>query len=295
MVCLISKPHCITFMDCFYINLDSAENRRLHIERNFADYKGLGWTLARFPAIDKAYVERNNIAGAAKPAEKACFLSHQILMGQHLGDDKTYLIMEDDAAFGARTCTLIDAVLERNKDLDWDILFTDVCIANMLTMFELVKHRRGLGEKKIDVEVMNLRGVEFAGSTAYIVNGKTKRKVHRALNAYTHVDLPYDLFLRHLSHSGALNIQSLFPFVTTLSDYCDDSLIKTAGPNPVDLALNMFRKMIWIERNLNRCRSAIELFTNTWCRDVPPVKIVGADEEMNTFMFLFSSMAAIRD
>jgi GR25 family glycosyltransferase involved in LPS biosynthesis len=284
----------MTAMDCFYINLDSAEDRRLHIEKNFADYKKPDWSLTRFPAIDKAYVERNNIAGAAKPAEKACFLSHQILMGQNLGDDKSYLILEDDAAFGARTCTLVDRVLERNKDLDWDILFTDVCIANMLTMFELVKRRRDLGEKKIDVAVMNLCGVEFAGSTAYIVNGKSKRKVHKALRAYTDVDLPYDLFLRQLAHSGALNIHSLFPFVTTVSDYCDDSQIKTAGANPVELALNMFRKMIWIERNLHRCRSALELFRNTWCREEPPVKVAGADEEMSAFMFLFSSMAAIR-
>ena len=69
---------------------------------------------------------------------------------------------------------------------------------------------------------MNLRGVEFAGSTAYIVNGKSKRKVYDALSAYTNVDLPYDLFLRQLAHRGALNIHSLFPFVTTLSDYCDE-------------------------------------------------------------------------
>ena len=294
MTCLISKPHGITAMDCFYINLDSAEDRRLHIEKNFAANKKPGWTLTCFPAIDKAYVARSNIAGMAKPAEKACFLSHQILMGQHLGDDKTYLIMEDDAAFGARTCALIDMVLERNKGLDWDILFTDVCIANLLTMFELVKHRRDLGEKKIDVEIMNLCGVEFAGSTAYIVNGRSKQKVHKALSAYTIIDLPYDLFLRQLSHSGALNIHSLFPFVTTLSDYCDNSQIKTAGSNPVELALNMFRKMIWTERNFARCRPALELFRNTWCREESPVKIVGADEEMNTFMCLFSSMATIR-
>ena len=54
-------------MDCFYINLDSAKDRKLHIEENFAAYKKPGWTLTRFPAIDKAHVERNNIAGAAQP------------------------------------------------------------------------------------------------------------------------------------------------------------------------------------------------------------------------------------
>jgi GR25 family glycosyltransferase involved in LPS biosynthesis len=285
---------CIAAMDCFYINLESAKDRSLHIEKNFAACKKPGWTLTRFPAIDKAYVASNNIAGTAKPAEKACFLSHQILMGQHLGDYKSYLILEDDAAFGARTCTLIDTVLEHKQGADWDILFTDVCIANILTMFDLVKHRRSLGEKKVDVEIMNLRGVEFAGSTAYIVNGKSKRKVYDALSAYTNVDLPYDLFLRQLAHRGALNIHSLFPFVTTLSDYCDESQIKAAGLNPIDLAFNMFRKMIWVERNLNRCKAATESFRSTWCRDVPPVNVAGADDEMKTFMFLFASMAAIR-
>jgi hypothetical protein len=85
-----------------------------------------------------------------------------MLMGERLGDEETYLNIENYAMFGARTCALIEDVLERNRNSDWDILFTDVCIANMLTMFELVTHRRNLVEKKIDVAVMNLRGVEFA-------------------------------------------------------------------------------------------------------------------------------------
>jgi GR25 family glycosyltransferase involved in LPS biosynthesis len=282
-------------MDCFYINLDSADERRRHIEENFAAHKKPGWTLTRFPAIDKTYVERNNITGAAKAAEKGCFLSHLKLMGERLADDKIYLIMEDDAVFGVRTCTLIDMVLERDKDLDWDILFTDVCIPNMLVMFELLKQRQDLDQKKIEVALMNLAGVEFAGSTAYIVNGKSKRKVHEILNAYTSIDLPYDFYLRWLAHGGALKIYSLFPFVTTVSDYCDESQIKTAGANPVELSLNMFRKMIWTERNLNRCKSALELFRKTWCHEGPLVKFAGADEEMSAFLALFASMAAIRN
>jgi GR25 family glycosyltransferase involved in LPS biosynthesis len=281
-------------MDCIYINLDSAVERKRHIEQNFAACKTPGWTLTRFPAIDTAYVERNNIAGAAKPAEKACLLSHLTLMRERLGDEESYLILEDDAMFGARSCALIDGVLARNGDLDWDILFTDVCIANMLTMFELLKRRRELGKNKIDVTTMDLNGVEFAGSTAYIVNGKSKRKVHATLSACAAIDLPYDFHLRRLSHDGALKIHSLFPFVTTLSDFCDESQIKTAGAKPVELALNMFRRMIWTERNLNRCRPAVESFRKRWCCEEAPVDVAGADEEVRAFMALFSSMAAIR-
>jgi len=217
-----------------------------------------------------------------------------MLMGERLGDAASYLILEDDAMFGARSCALIDGVIERNGDSDWDILFTDVCIANMLTMFDLLKRRRELGKNRIDVTAIDLNGVEFAGSTAYIVNGKSKRKVHAALRAFAEIDLPYDFYLRRLAHGGALKIHALFPFVTTLSDFCDASQIKTAGAKPVELALNMFRRMIWTERNLNRCRPAVELFQKTWCREAPPVNVAGADEEVRAFMALFSSMAAIR-
>lgn len=71
-----------------------------------------------------------------------------MLMGERFGDEETYLIMEDYAMFDARICALIEDVLERNRNFDWDILFTDFCIANMLTMFELVTHRRAESRRR---------------------------------------------------------------------------------------------------------------------------------------------------
>lgn len=283
-------------MDCFYINLDSAGDRKSRLEQNFEACKKPGWALARFPAIDKDYVARNAIGGVTRPGEKGCFLSHQHLMEQRLTDDKTYLIMEDDAQFGVRSCTLIDMVLKRNADLDWDIMFTDVCIPNEITMFELLRYRRELRKKKIEVAFINLCGVGFAGTTAYLVNGKSKHKVYGALREYTaaRIDLPYDLFLRQLSHSNRLKVYSLFPFVTTVSEFSDDSQIKAAGTNSLDMAWNMFRKMIWTERNLERCKSTLEMLKETLCRDEPAVKNVALDEELGAFKVLFSSMAAIR-
>jgi len=281
-------------MDCYYINLDAAAERKRHIEENFAACRKPDWTLTRFPAIDKAYIAGNNIAGDARPAEKGCFLSHQMLMRERLGDDEPCFIVEDDAAFGVRTCAHIDLALERNKATDWDILFTDVCIPDMPVMFELLKYRRELAKGNIDVVFMNLGSLRFAGSTAYIVNGKSKRKVYDMLRACRKIDRPYDLYLRQLAHGGALNVYSLFPFVTTLSEFCDASQIKTAGDRPVELTWNIFRRMIWTERNLNRCKSALAAFRKTWCDGEPPVRVAGADEELSAFTNLFSSMAAIR-
>ena len=65
-------------------------------------------------------------------------------------------IVEDDAAFGYRTCTLVDAILRQNKDLDWDILFTDVCITNLKKMVDLLQYRRELSAKRIDIAFMEL-------------------------------------------------------------------------------------------------------------------------------------------
>ena len=281
-------------MDCFYINLESATERRQRIEENFAAHKKLGWTLARFPAVDKTYVAAHGIPGDTKPGEKGCFLSHQLLMESRLGDDETYLIMEDDAQFGVRTCTLVDVVLKRNRHLDWDILYTDVCIPNVVNMFELLKYRRELRKKKIEVAFMDLNGVGFAGTTAYLVNGKSKRKVRDALASYRPIDLPYDLFLRQQVHSGALKIFSLFPFVTTLSDYSDASQIKAADAEPIETAWNMFRKMIWMERNLSRSKAALDFMKATLCCEDELIAGAESDEELSAFKILFSSMASMR-
>ena len=44
---LICRSTSIAGMDCFYINLGSAAQCKLNIERNFAAYKMPGWTLTR--------------------------------------------------------------------------------------------------------------------------------------------------------------------------------------------------------------------------------------------------------
>jgi GR25 family glycosyltransferase involved in LPS biosynthesis len=190
-------------MDCFYINLNSAQERRARVETNFAACRKPGWALTRFPAIDNTidntYVERNAVPGATRPGEKGCFLSHQLLMEQQLGDDKTYLIMEDDVQFGVRTCTLIDVVLKRNAHVDWDIMYTDVCIPNLVNMRELLNFRRDLRKNKTEVAFMDLCGVGFAGTTAYIVNGKSKHKLYKALASCRPIDLPYDLLALAMS------------------------------------------------------------------------------------------------
>ncbi len=141
---------------------------------------------------------------------------------------------------------------------------------------------------------MDLNGVGFAGTTAYLVNGKSKRKVHEALASYRPIDLPYDLFLRQHAHSGALKIFSLFPFVTTLSDFGDKSQIKAAEMSSIETAWNLYRKMIWMERNLSRTQAALDVLKDTLTGEDTLIEDAAGDEELTAFKTLFSSMASMR-
>ena len=52
--------------------------------------------------------------------------------------------MEDDAIFGKHTCAIVKSILSSGLDFDWDILFTDVAVPRIETMFDLVKRRQRL-------------------------------------------------------------------------------------------------------------------------------------------------------
>jgi GR25 family glycosyltransferase involved in LPS biosynthesis len=281
-------------MDCFYINLDSATQRKLKFENNFAAFKKQNWNLSRFSAIDTEFVKTHNIVGTSRPAEKGCFLSHKILIGENLTDDKTIFILEDDAVFGARTCGLIEAALKQNKNLDWDILFTDVCIPHLTTMVELLTYRRELVAKKIEVEFVNLHKKPLAGSTAYLLNGKSKQKFYDLMNSVSSLDIPYDLYLRQWIHTSVLKGFTLFPFVTSLSEFSEMSQIKLSGISQEEIAWNMYRKMIWAERNLENCKSGLKSLKNTLSHkgmEAFRFLLSSSDEELKAFGILFSSMA----
>jgi GR25 family glycosyltransferase involved in LPS biosynthesis len=251
--------------------------------------------LSRFAAIDADYVKNNNIAGECSPAEKGCFLSHKIIIESNLAHDKPIFILEDDAWLGVRTCNLIDIILAQNRNLDWDILFTDVCVPQLANMVELLKFRRELTAKKLEVAFMKLSKINFIGSTAYIVNAKSKQKLFDQLHYATELNIPYDLYLRSLVHISALKGYSLFPFVTSLSDSSEISQVKLPGANRDELTWNMFRKMIWLERNLDSCKSTLEAIKGGLSEQNLAAyadMVSSPDKELQAFGIIFSAMAA---
>ncbi len=267
-------------MECFYINLDSANTRRINLESNLLEHKSEKWNLSRFPAFDTSYVDSNKVSGNLMPAEKACFLSHKYLIGAHLNDKDPILIMEDDAVFGKHTCEIVDRFLPDDNSLDWDILFTDICVPQLSTMVDLIKLRDQLSAKN-KITLINLINIPFAGATAYIVNSKSKAKIFELLDAEDALDTPYDLFLRKLIYEKKINGFSFFPFITSLSEFSEPSQIQQNDTQATDLILNMFRKMIWMDRDLDKQKPLLDDINQRLC-----------DEESRLFGTLFAVMAS---
>jgi GR25 family glycosyltransferase involved in LPS biosynthesis len=233
-------------MQCRYINLDHATERRAAIEASFNKTARPGWSLTRFKALDAEYVERHSVAGRKNAVEKACYLSHKTLIEAHAGCAGHLVVLEDDAEFGMATSEVVDGFLRQNPDADWDLLFLDVCTHGVEDMLKLYFNRQGLMNAR-KVVPLDLAKMPFFGCNAYIVNGKSVDKIVACLEAGIPVDVEYDLYLASQIRQGRLKAAVLFPFVTTLSEQATRSQIQPASVVKLNQARNLFRNLMWLE------------------------------------------------
>jgi GR25 family glycosyltransferase involved in LPS biosynthesis len=250
-------------MRCFYINLDAATQRKRSLEENFAQTRKADWSLTRIAAIDAGYIEANEVGGSSTPAEKACFLSHKKALRESIDDDEAVFILEDDAMFGSDTCNIVEQLPEFAKDMEWDIVFTDAVVPNVGDMSGLVALRHGLADKR-EIRLINLKSFFFAGSTAYIVKGTSKKRLLDVIDSQVEINEPYDLFLRRKLYAGDIDGLLCFPFITSTSEFSMLSSIqsgieKEPGERKADLIWDLFRKLTWIERDLERHRIALTM------------------------------------
>jgi GR25 family glycosyltransferase involved in LPS biosynthesis len=239
-------------MDCLYINLDSASQRRAHIEADFAAAAPANWRLLRVAATTAD--EAKNTAGSRRDAEKACWLSHRRAIAERLADDEPVMIVEDDTCFSPRAFGLIDALLQASGE--WDLLFTDVIVAELSDQARLMRDWSRLSIEN-RFRLLDLARTAFAGANAYVVRGGAKRHLLEALDRQPALDLPYDIQLARLIHSGVLRANAIFPFVTTLSAFADRSSIQ-AGQAARDVTINAFRRLMYVDRDLAALRSQID-------------------------------------
>jgi GR25 family glycosyltransferase involved in LPS biosynthesis len=232
-------------MNCHYINLSFEHEKRHLIEANFHQFNSKKWVLNRFEAIDKNFFQTNQVKGQLSDGAKGCFLSHRALMNQHIKSDSHLYIVEDDVVFCNKTQHLVEKVTSLDS-MDWDMLFTDVCIPQapqMMTLYQLKQECT----KEDQLRVLDLAQMNFASTAAYIVNKKSIAKVAALLNAPDELNIPIDLYYRSLVHSGELKAFVTFPFLTSLSSRSEDSNIQTAQHAYTELVWHSFRKLIWMD------------------------------------------------
>jgi hypothetical protein len=125
-----------------------------------------------------------------------------------------------------------------------------------------------------------MSALPFAGSTAYVVNGRSKAKLASLLESVTSYSVPYDLFLRDQVYAKRLTACGFFPFITSLSSLAENSHIQPREKTAT-LIWNAFRKLTWTDRDLERERPLLQTIASTLC-----------DEESAAFGTIFGAMVS---
>jgi GR25 family glycosyltransferase involved in LPS biosynthesis len=237
-------------MKCILITLESQPARREQVEANFRSVGHAGWELTCMPAVDAGQVVKSAVAGRLSPSEKGCFLSHMVALQLSHPSPEHNLIVEDDVLLGEKTFSTIDAALNLAANSEWDLLFTDVVVPDARTMISLYASRKQLIARQ-EFKLVPLKSIPFAGSTAYLVNARSKEKLLKLLTEHAPLDMPYDLVLRKLVYQSRLSGFVIFPFATSLSAFADASQIQgNENTKIADMAWNAFRRLVWAERSL---------------------------------------------
>jgi GR25 family glycosyltransferase involved in LPS biosynthesis len=244
-------------MQCCYINLDHALQRKEDIEASFKKAARPGWSLERFGALDVAYIDKHAVEGCRSRAEKACFLSHRAVIQAHADDARHLLVLEDDVSFGIATCEIVDGFLQQNAEADWDLLFLDICASTIDGMLDLYFNRKKLMQQRTVIP-LDLSKLPFFGANAYIVNARSFDKVLACLETGIPIDIEYDILLAGRIREGALKAAVLFPFLTTVSQHASASQIQRPEMDTVNLARNLFRNMMWFETTPASYRERME-------------------------------------
>ncbi|MEI7611299.1 MAG: glycosyltransferase family 25 protein [Betaproteobacteria bacterium] len=231
-------------MDAYYINLDSDEGRRQFIEKGFSDYNNQTGTLKRVPAIDINHVVSAAIPGKIRSGEKACILSHQRAIELSINDNNHSLIIEDDVQFGPNTFSLLSK-LGTLLD-DFDIVFTDLGLGDIHDMIRFFVRRRKMLSQGL-FKLLDLKGIFFFGSTAYVINARSKEKLIGLIDGLPSLDLPYDIQLRQWIENGDIKAGLAFPFLTTVSSHADYSGIQLTDLQLTDAVCNAYRRIMWAD------------------------------------------------
>jgi GR25 family glycosyltransferase involved in LPS biosynthesis len=234
-------------IDGFYINLASSVGRREQIEKTFhASNLDENWTLTRFEALTPADEMVQHMEGHATDKLKGNYLSHLECIKLSRGSENHALIAEDDTIFGARTEYWVNRVIDVMPPESWDVIFTDIYVAAATAMPKLARLRHNcMAEDRVVMFGAHVWDNPWAGAGSYVVNQRSKDKLLAALTMEA-INTPFDMVLREAVRTRALNGIIIFPFITSVSDEADKSLVRASDDMIETILLHYFRKLMWV-------------------------------------------------
>lgn len=232
-------------MQVLYINLASAPARNAKFRRAFENCEFSDWHMRRIEAVPREDPRVSEVTGSIKPVEKACYLSHLLSLRQSLDVKGHVLIAEDDTVYATETEARLQVVIESIAPDQWDVIFTHVAILDAVEMPRILKARIAL-EMNNAVQLLSLKNLPlvYSGAMSYLVNERSKSRL-LALMDKGDLHLAFDLVLRALVWTGTVNGFLTLPFLSTVSDEADYSLLDRSDTNLRDRLCNAFQQMMW--------------------------------------------------
>ena len=241
-------------MNCYFINLASAKDRRTTLEENLHT-QAPHWQIHRIEAVTAAEaINQSDYNSADNPSATGCYLSHIRAIEASLIHPDHVVILEDDSKFGQRSAQTIENVVGSLPQDSWDIIFGSVTYLNIQHANEAFFRTR---QARVSNSILFSEAgqVDFACATTYVVNKSSKVKLLDLLKSKPRNN-GYDMQLREFLHSGQLRGLIPHPFLTTVSHHSSTSQLNQNGlhDQQTDCVLNAFRKLLFAERNLEEIR-----------------------------------------
>lgn len=227
-------------MKSYFINLDSAVERKESLQQSFKASAPQGLTLERIGAVSGDDIRRSPLLGKLRDTEKACILSHRKAIEATTRDQGNSLILEDDAIPGAIGFEVLNGLLQGDHG-DVDVIFTSALVSNTDFIFnQYLLYRNSLNSKQ--VHLLDMQGLQTAGCDSYIVCSRSKNKLLELLGEIESYNVEYDLLMKQWIHEGRIKALLVFPFLTCLSSLSDTSQISQPNKD-----WNQFRRLFSLD------------------------------------------------
>ena len=208
-----------------FINLERSVERRAAMESQLSEIR-LWYPVHRLPAVDGH--ARGDCPDGLRPAQYGCWLSHLQALERFAASGEHLHVMEDDALLSSALLALPGVIeaLEAGSKGDWDLLYLDATLVEVLDMYQMFEWTQ-VSREKMAVHVHRIPP-EFTvyGTHSYIVNGRRKQQLLGFLRRHLASLKPIDNVMAYGIQRGHLQAYLTSPFITSGTDF---HLARTVG------------------------------------------------------------------